>query len=560
MGAISGSQAVVNALLNEGVEYIFGIPGGAVLPLYDALYDAPFRHVLARHEQAAALAADGYARVTGKVGVCIATSGPGATNLITGLATSYIDSVPVVAITGNVPRDLIGTDAFQEADTYGLSMPVTKHNYIVWNPADLVDILHEAFAVVRHGRPGPVLIDIPKDIFTSPIHQSSSGYRRWQPAAWCSTEISEEALLTAARFIANAKRPVLYAGGGVISSDASEKLRQVAELAGIPTTTTLMALGAFPADSPLFLGMPGMHGTYAANMALTETDCLIAVGTRFDDRVTGKVSDFAPDATIIHIDVDASEHGKVKAARVPITADARQGLELLAAALRKLEIQDHSAWLEKIAAWKREHPYRYERSDNELLPQQVIEELDHLTGGNAVVTTGVGQHQMWTAMFYTFRRPRQLLTSGGLGTMGYGLPAAIGAQIGLPHELVICIDGDGSFQMNVQELAVVKELNLPIKIFILNNRCHGMVRQWQQLFYNERLAASLFQYQPDFVKLAEAYGINAIRVEHPDELTRSIKEALDSRGPFLVECVVKQDENVLPMVPPGAALRAMIQA
>lgn len=559
VGAISGSQTVVDVLRNEGVEYIFGIPGGAVLSLYDALYDAPFHHVLTRHEQGAALAADGYARVTGRVGVCIATSGPGATNLITGLATSYLDSVPVVAITGNVSRDVMGTDAFQEADTFGLSMPVTKHNYVVWDGADLRDILHEAFAVAKHGRPGPVLVDIPRDVLAGPVH-SSRPYRRWQPAIWNEPEMSEQAVKEAARYIAGARRPVLYAGGGVISSNAAEVLRELAELAQIPTTTTLMALGSFPGDSPLFLGMPGMHGTYAANMALTETDCLIAVGTRFDDRVTGRVADFAPAASIIHIDVDASEHGKVKSPRIPIVADARKGLQALVEALKSQEISNHQAWLDQISAWKRDHPYRYELDEHQIVPQQVIETMDRLTGDDTIITTGVGQHQMWTAMFYNYRYPRQLLTSGGLGTMGYGLPAAIGAQVGMPDRQVICVDGDASFQMNVQELSVVKDLNLPIKIFIINNRCHGMVRQWQQLFYNQRLAASIFQSQPDFVKLADAYGIDAMRVEHPDDVESSMQRALEHPGPIVVEFVVKQEENVLPMVPPGAAIKAMIQA
>ncbi|WP_042502037.1 biosynthetic-type acetolactate synthase large subunit [Thermaerobacter marianensis] len=576
---MSGADVVVQVLLEQGVEWVFGIPGGAVLPLYDALYGAPIRHVLARHEQGAALAADGYARASGRVGVCIATSGPGATNLITGLATSYLDSVPVVAITGNVGRAFLGTDAFQEADTFGVSMPVTKHNYLVLDPEELPAILREAFAVAASGRPGPVLVDIPKDIFTAtistgawdrPLRRSVSCFGR--TAADSGTphipDLPGRSHLTgrleeAARLIARARQPVLYAGGGVIVAGAAEALRRLAEQAVLPTTTTLMALGAMPGDHPLFLGMPGMHGTYAANMALTETDCLVAVGARFDDRVTGKVSAFAPDAAIIHIDVDAAELGKVKAPRVAIPADAREGLEALREALGRVppdEWADRSPWLERVNGWKRDHPYRYdrERARRELLPQAVIEELERATGGDALVVTGVGQHQMWAAMFYRYRRPRQFLTSGGLGTMGYGLPAAIGAQLARPDARVLCIDGDGSFQMNVQELSTLAELGLPVKVFIINNRAHGMVRQWQDLFYGQRLSASVFEHQPDFVKLAEAYGIAAFRITHPDELAGTVREALARPGPVVVDCVVRQEENVLPMVPPGAALREMI--
>ncbi|WP_371413476.1 biosynthetic-type acetolactate synthase large subunit [Thermaerobacter sp. FW80] len=586
---MTGAEAVVQVLVEQGVEVVFGIPGGAVLPLYDALYGAPLRHVLARHEQGAALAADGYARASGRVGVCIATSGPGATNLITGLATSYLDSVPVVAITGNVGRAFLGTDAFQEADTFGVSMPVTKHNYLVLDPEELPAILREAFAVAASGRPGPVLVDIPKDVFTAtispeawdrplrptPVASTADGddHRRrhdsaprvgahptpWGPAGCRGLGNLDEA----ARLIARARRPVLYAGGGVIVAGAAEALRRLADEAVLPTTTTLMALGAMPGDHPLFLGMPGMHGTYAANMALTETDCLIAVGARFDDRVTGKVSAFAPDAAIIHIDVDAAELGKVKAPRVAIAADARQGLEALREALGRVrpdEWSDRSPWLERVNGWKQEYPYRYDRdlARRELLPQAVIEELERATAGDALVVTGVGQHQMWAAMFYRYRRPRQFLTSGGLGTMGYGLPAAIGAQLARPDARVLCIDGDGSFQMNVQELSTLAELGLPVKVFIINNRAHGMVRQWQDLFYGHRLSASVFEHQPDFVKLAEAYGIAAFRITHPDELAGTVREALARPGPVVVDCVVRQEEDVLPMVPPGAALKEMI--
>ncbi|QIA28307.1 acetolactate synthase large subunit [Thermaerobacter sp. PB12/4term] len=590
---VTGAQAVVKVLLEQGVEVVFGIPGGAVLPLYDALYGAPIRHVLARHEQGAALAADGYARASGRVGVCIATSGPGATNLITGLATSYLDSVPVVAITGNVARPFLGTDAFQEADTFGLSMPVTKHSYLVLDPEELPAILREAFAVAASGRPGPVLVDIPKDVFTATL-SAAAWDRPLRPAlpvrgdvgpcvapvpplpargdgappaaprlAGTGRGTNPNGYDEAARLIARARRPVLYAGGGVIVAGAAGVLRRLAEAAVLPTTTTLMALGAMPGDHPLFLGMPGMHGTYAANMALTETDCLIAAGARFDDRVTGRVSAFAPEAAVIHIDVDAAELGKVKTPRVALAAGAREGLEALLEALGRVPPEEWCArkpWLDQVERWKQARPYRYDRdlARRELLPQAVIEELERATAGDALVVTGVGQHQMWAAMFYRYRRPRQFLTSGGLGTMGYGLPAAIGAQLACPDARVLCIDGDGSFQMNVQELSTLAELGLPVKIFIINNRAHGMVRQWQDLFYEGRLAASVFEHQPDFVKLAEAYGVAAYRITHPDELAGTVREALARPGPVVVDCVVRQAENVLPMVPPGAALKEMI--
>ncbi|MFO7245901.1 MAG: biosynthetic-type acetolactate synthase large subunit [Bacillota bacterium] len=560
---MNGAQALVAQLQAEGVDVVFGIPGGAVLPLYDALYGAPLRHVLVRHEQAAALAADGYARVTGRPGVCIATSGPGAMNLVTGLATSYMDSVPVVAITGNVATAVMGTDAFQEADTFGTTMPVTKHNYLVKDPADLLPVLAEAFEVARSGRPGPVLVDIPKDVFLAPVGDSlaeAAGNRRPWARNGRAPAPCEATVAAAARAIAGARQPVLYAGGGVITAGAADVLRSLVEQAGIPVTTTLMALGSVPVDHPLFLGMPGMHGTYAANMALTETDCLIAVGARFDDRVTGRLAEFAPQAAVIHVDIDAAEHGKIRAPQFPIVADARDGLEALLKALDGLEHNGaRREWIQRVQSWKQEHPLEYDRSAPEILPQAVIEEISRATGGDAVIVTGVGQHQMWTAMLYAWKRPRQLLTSGGLGTMGYSLPAAIGAKIARPGDLVVCVDGDGSFQMNVQELATVAEQNLPLKIFIINNGCHGMVRQWQQLFHGNRLSASVFAGNPDFVRLAEAYGIRGLRIDDPARLPAGVREALEYDGPVVVDCIVRQEENVLPMVPPGAALREMIE-
>lgn len=554
---LTGAQAVVRVLKEQGVEVVYGIPGGAVLPLYDALHGVTdFDHVLVRHEQAAALAADGYARVTGKPGVCIATSGPGATNLVTGLANAYMDSIPVVAITGNVPRSVMGTDAFQETDCFGVTLPVTKHNYVVMDPMDLPYILREAFALAVAGRPGPVLVDIPRDVLQSMVPAEA-----WQRRPRIEVKLQEpdpELIAEAARQIAQAARPVLYAGGGVITANAHEALVALAEAANLPTTTTLMALGSMPGDHPLFMGMPGMHGTYTANQALTETDCLIAVGARFDDRVTGRVADFAPNATVIHIDADASEHGKVKETLIPIVADARLGLEALAKAMADVTVVPHDEWLDQIKAWQAEHPYRYDKDSEQILPQMVIEQLEEATKRDAIVVTGVGQHQMWAAMFYKYKRPRQLLTSGGLGTMGYCMPAGIGAQMADPDAQVICVDGDASFQMNVQELIVVAEKNLPLKMFILNNKAHGMVRQWQTLFYGGRLSASVFDGQPDFVKLAEAYGVKGMRVDNPADLPGAIQEALAHPGPVVMDIIVKQSENVLPIVPPGAALKEMI--
>ncbi|HEX6988942.1 MAG TPA: biosynthetic-type acetolactate synthase large subunit [Bacillota bacterium] len=560
---MTGAEAIVAHLLARGTEVVFGMPGGAVLPLYDAFHGTALRHVLVRHEQGAALAADGYARATGRTGVCIATSGPGAMNLLTGLATAYMDSVPVVALTGNVPTTLMGTDAFQEADTFGASMPVTKHNYLVRDPAELVPVLEEAFDLAATGRPGPVLIDVPKDVFTGKAaDRPRAAGDRPAPSRAGGAAAGDEPprIAAAARAVAGAQRPVLYAGGGVISAGAADALRALAEAHGIPVTTTLMALGAMPADHPLFLGMPGMHGTYAANLALSETDCLIAVGARFDDRVTGRLSDFAPEAVIIHIDIDAAEHGKLKAAQIPIVADARAGLEALRRALAGLRRgAGYRDWLRCTEAWKRDRPLRYDRPAGDLVPPVVIEEISRATAGDALVVTGVGQHQMWAALCYAWRRPRQFLTSGGLGTMGYALPAAVGAQIGCPGARVVCVDGDGSFQLNLQELATVAELDLPLKVFVINNGCHGMVRQWQQMFHENRLSASLLPDNPDFVRLAEAFGIKGLRIQEPSELADGIRTALEHQGPVVVDCIVRRDVNVLPMVPPGGALREMIE-
>lgn len=561
---IRGSQAVVESLLEEGIDTIFGLPGGAVLDLYDAIYDSPLRHVLMRHEQGAAHAADGYARATGKVGVCISTSGPGATNLVTGLATANMDSVPLVALTGNVPVSMLGLDAFQEADIFGATQSITKHNYLVREVQELPQILKNAFSIARTGKPGPVLVDIPRDIFTSglefsyPTTPSLPGYRGTAPAP--------SGIRAAARAILSSKRPVLYVGGGVVSPGAVQALRELAQLARIPVTTTLMALGSFPHDHPLYLGMPGMHGTYAANAALSETDCLIAAGARFDDRVTGKVEEFARRASIIHINVDPAEVGKIKEAEFPLVADAEIGLGALAGALKEyLAASEPSCtgmreeWTQRVARWRRENPLRYSKQPGCLVPQEVIEKISQAAPSWATVVTGVGQHQMWTAMYYRFSYPRRFITSGGLGTMGFGLPAAIGAQVARPGETVVLIDGDGSFQMTLQELAVVAHERLPLKMFIINNRSYGMVRQWQEMFFGSRFSHSHLPQLPSFVKLAQAYDIPGRQVSEPGDLPRAVDWALSSDGPVLLDCLVRREEMVLPMVPPGAALKGLIQ-
>ena len=561
----NGAQAIIDSLLSEEVDTVFGLPGGAVLALYDALYDSPLRHLLVRHEQAAAHAADAYARASGKVGVCISTSGPGATNLITGLANALMDSVPMVAMTGNVPVGMLGSDAFQEADIFGATQSITKHNFLVREASGLPQVMKNAFHIARTGRPGPVLVDIPRDMFTAdvdfsyPEEPSLPGYEGGTPGP--------RRIRAAARALLEAERPVLYVGGGVVRPGAVRALKELAERAQMPVTTTLMALGSFPHDHPLYLGMPGMHGTYAANAALSEADCLIAVGARFDDRVTGKVEDFARRATVIHINVDPAEVGKIKEAQFPLIADSQVGMEALSAALEEYmpemaqAREPHvEAWKSRVALWRREHPLRYRRRRDCLVPQQVIETLSREAAEKATVVTGVGQHQMWTAMFYRFAHPRRFITSGGLGTMGFGLPAAVGAQVARPDEPVILIDGDGSFQMTLQELAVVAHEGLPLKMFIINNRSYGMVRQWQEMFFGGRLSHSRLPATPDFVRLADAYGIPGLRVSRPEGLEDTISEVLRRPGPVLVDCAVRETEKVLPMVPPGAPLTRLIES
>jgi len=565
MKRMKGTEIFVECLRREGVEVIFGHPGGAILPIYDRLYDAEIRHILMRHEQAAAHAADGYARASGRVGVAMATSGPGATNLVTGIASAFMDSVPMVVFTGQVPSTLIGTDAFQEADVVGITRPCTKHNYLVLRTEDLARTIREAFYLARTGRPGPVLVDLPKDIqlseceFEYPEQVHLRGYR---PVL----EGEREAIRRAAVAILEAERPVIYAGGGVIASDGAEELRRLAEMGRIPVATTLMGLGGFPTEHPLSLGMLGMHGSWYANTAISRCDLLIALGVRFDDRVTGKLSEFAPTARKIHVDIDPAEINKNVRVDIPIVGDVRRVLSVLNAEVEEL-VSAHSTaawvrkreqWLAQIAEWKRAYPFRYEYDEQVIKPQWVIEEIARITQGEAILTTDVGQHQMWAAQYYRFKHPRTWITSGGLGAMGFGLPAAIGAWFARRDRPVIAICGDGSFQMTMQELAVVAEHRIPVKVVILNNFFLGMVRQWQQIFYNGRYAASDLRVSPDYAKIAEAYGLRGHTVRRPEELVGLLEQTLLASEPVILDVQVAAEENVYPMVPPGAAITEMI--
>ncbi len=552
---VSGSEILLRSLLLEGVDCVFGYPGGNALYIYDAMYDNPaFRHLLARHEQGAIHAADGYARSTGKVGVCIATSGPGATNLVTGIATAHMDSVPLVIITGNVPSTMVGTDAFQEADIVGITMPIIKHSYFVSDVRDIALTVREAFYIANTGRKGPVLIDIPKDVsatmtaFHWPKIVSLRGYHpshQFNPS-------QVDALLDA---ITRAKRPVILAGAGVIHGNASQQLIDFVNTARIPVITTLLGLGGFPSGHPLWLGMPGMHGTYAANIAIQRADLLISMGARFDDRVTMKTSGFAPRAEVAHIDVDKAEINKTIKTAYPILGDIK---DVLNYAMPKAREADTEQWLREIDQWKALHPLKYKDSEDVLKPQWVIEMLYRTTGGNAIVTTDVGQHQMWVAQYFQFTRPRSLISSGGLGTMGFGLPAAIGAQVGNPNALVISINGDGGLQMCSQELALCSIHNIPVKVVIINNRVLGMVRQWQDIIYNQRFSHIELGGSPDFVKLAEAYGVKGLRATNKQEAEQVWQAALATKGPVVVEFVVPSDENVYPMIKAGTTLDDML--
>jgi len=550
----TGAKILIESLQREGVEIIFGYPGGSVLPIYDELYDSPLRHILMRHEQAAAHAADGYARASGRVGVCLATSGPGACNLVTGIATAYMDSIPIVAITGQVPTTMLGNDAFQESDITGITLPITKHNFLVKNTADIARVVRESFYIAGTGRQGPVLIDLPKDVNTNQIEEEpfieKVSLRSYNPTYKGHKRQIEKAL----ELIGQAERPLIYAGGGVISSNGSAELVEFATRLAIPVTTTLMGLGCIICDHPLNLGMLGMHGTEYANFAVTECDLMIAIGVRFDDRVTGKLNTFAPHAKIIHIDVDPAEIGKNKRVDIPIVGDAKSVLKDLLSMLSRHGA--HDAWLKKIKHWKQHHPLRF-KDDGKLHPQFIIQKMSELLKGNAIIVSEVGQNQMWTAQYYCFTTPRTWITSGGLGTMGYGFPAAIGAHFARPDLPIFDVAGDGSIQMNIQEMGTVAHNKIPVKIAILNNMYLGMVRQWQELFYDRRY--SYTELPPvDFVKIANAYGIEGVKVESTDEVMPALCAALDCDGPFVMDFRVEREENVFPMVPAGAAINEMI--
>lgn len=558
---LTGAQILMECLKREGVDLIFGFPGGAVIDIYDELPKHPIKHILVRHEQAAVHAADGFARASGKVGVCLVTSGPGATNTVTGIATAYMDSIPLVVITGQVPTHLIGNDAFQEADIVGITRPCTKHNYLVKNVADLATTIKQAFYIARTGRPGPVLIDLPKDVVNSKTkfsYPETISLRSYNP----NVNPNRKQLRKAAELIAQSRQPVIYAGGGVISSDSAEELTRLAETFHLPVTTTLMGLGAFPGDHPQWLGMLGMHGTYTANMAINNCDVLISVGARFDDRVTGRVNSFAARAKIIHVDIDPTSISKNVVVDVPIVADCKQALAGLIEEAAKIKDVDwqakHEAWNTSLTEMRASHPLSYAKNGGAIKPQWVVEKIHELSKGEAIIATEVGQNQMWAAQFYTYRKPRTLLTSGGLGTMGYGFPAAIGAQFAFPDKLVVDIAGDGSIQMNIQELATAVSYQVPVKIVILNNGYLGMVRQWQELFYKKNYCATCLHTNPDFVALAKAYGAGGFLVERPEDLEATLKEAFAYPGPVIVDVRVEPEENVAPMVPAGAALSEML--
>lgn len=549
----TGAEILLKSLEAEGVDTIFGYPGGAVLPIYDALYYSNIRHILTRHEQGAAHAADGYARVTGKPGVVLATSGPGATNLVTGIANAYMDSIPLIAITGQVATSLLGKDSFQESDITAITMPITKHNFLVKDIKQLAITIKKAFHIATTGRPGPVLIDIPKDIssgkyhfnYPSTIHMPS--YKICQVGNYAQIQ-------QAANAINEAKRPVIYAGGGVVAANAHRELLELAEITGMPVTNTLMGLGTFPGTHPQFMGMLGMHGTRAANYAVTECDLLVAIGTRFDDRVTSKLDTFATGAKIIHIDIDPAEISKNVKVDIPIVGHVKAVLEQLNKLVKRVEL-DH--WIHQIYQWRKEFPLSYQ-DNGQLKPQYILEKIFELTRGEAIITTDVGQHQMWTALYYKFLNNRSLVTSGGLGTMGFGFPAAIGAQVALPDKTVINIAGDGSIQMNSQELATAVQYNIPVINVIMNNGYLGMVRQWQEIFYEKRYSYSDMEQGPDFVKLAEAYGAMGKRITTPAEVVPALEEAIASGKPYVLDFVIEREENVLPMVAPGQPIYNMV--
>lgn len=554
----TGAEVFIETLKEQDVDIIFGYPGGAVLPLYDALYRNPIKHILARHEQGAIHAAEGYARVTGRPGVVIATSGPGATNLVTGITDAMMDSLPLVVFTGQVATTVVGTDAFQEADIVGITQPITKHNYQIKDVQDVPRIIKEAFHIANTGRKGPVVVDFPKNIanalFNEELYEDGPiNLPGYQPTIQPNFLQIKKAI----ELIQKAKKPLVLAGAGVLAANAKLEFNAFVEKYNLPVVNTLLGLGTIENDHPLFYGMAGMHGTYASNMGISEADVLINIGSRFDDRLTGNLSKFAQDAKIIHIDIDPAEIGKNVPTDVPIVSDAKEALHALMK--QEFETVDHSEWISTLNQWRKKYPYWYEVDEQgTLLPQQILEHVNELTKGEAIVTTDVGQHQMFAAQYFSFKKDHRWVTSGGLGTMGFGFPAAIGAQFAFPEETVVAVVGDAGFQMTLQELGLLQEFDLPVKIIMLNNACLGMVRQWQQSFYNERYSSSLMPVQPDFVKLAEAYNVKGIVIEDAATAKQQLAEAFAYDGPVLIDCRVKQLELVTPMVAPGAGLNEMI--
>jgi acetolactate synthase-1/2/3 large subunit len=555
------ADALCEALKAEGVKHVFGIPGGANLPTYDALYDADIEHIQVRHEQGGGHAAEGYAKASGKVGVAFATSGPGATNMVTAIADAIMDSVPTVFVTGQVRTELIGTDGFQEADVTGITLPVVKHSFLVTDPRQIPEYVHNAFYIASTGRPGPVLVDVPQDLSRADIEYEPSTGTPELAGYKPSIEGNIKQIRLAAKALANARRPVLYGGGGIVNSNASEEFRELARSDRFPVTLTVMGLGAYPAPDEQWLGMLGMHGTRAANYAMDEADLIVAVGARFDDRITGKLSEFAPRAKFIHIDIDPAEISKNVPAHIPIVGDARDVVPKLTDEYRALRPDSSrlEEWWKRIGEWQAEYPLRYEDSeDSEIKPQRMIEAMHKITDGDAVITSDVGQHQMWCAQYYDFPEPRQWINSGGLGTMGFGLPAAIGAKVARPDDTVVCLAGDGSLVMVCQELATAKIHDIPVKVFLMNNGHFGMVRQWQELFWDRRYSAVEMGDSPDWVKLAEAFGWTGMRCTDKGELEDSMQAALETDGPVLVDVHVTKEENCFPMIPAGAAARDMV--